>query len=382
MKKPALTTIILVRNNTRSAYGGAEKYQLELAKLLKASGLQPIILTSSRQLNHSAKKANIPVTKSLWWSRQNWSGRHNLLLPAYFVWQFILLCWYLQIIIRYKPTVLHLQSQDDFIAGTLAGKLLKVRVIWTDHADFRWLLKNVDQEYKNLIGKTILRLAKFTSSIITVSNYEYSYLTKNPKIKSRFGNKLRVIHNGAIDVQSQYSRQSTRSKITLCFVGRAVAEKGIHELLQAFSELAPTYRNLCLDICGHADSSLTKQYRAHKNITFHSHLDDPLPILAAAHLFVLPTHKEGLSLALTEACMMQKAIITTNVDGNPEIIIDHQTGLLVDPQNTKQLKTAIKNLIDHPKLRQKLASAARQNYLDNFNFATIVRAQIIPLYTC
>ena len=119
----SLPTIGLVRNVHPKDFGGAEKYQLELAKLLKKNQLNPIIITSSIKLQQEAKAASIRVIHAPYCRKQNWSGLSNFLLPVYFLWQIFLTFWYVVKLHTEKINCLHLQSRDDLLAGTLAAKI-------------------------------------------------------------------------------------------------------------------------------------------------------------------------------------------------------------------------------------------------------------------
>lgn len=61
-------------------------------------------------------------------------------------------------------------------------------------------------------------------------------------------------------------------------------------------------------------------------------------------------------------------IIATSVNGIPEEVIDKRTGLLVPPQNADALATAIKTLIDSPKLRREMGIAGRNKFLQDFTY--------------
>jgi glycosyltransferase involved in cell wall biosynthesis len=78
--------------------------------------------------------------------------------------------------------------------------------------------------------------------------------------------------------------------------------------------------------------------------------------------------------------MMKKPIIATAVGGNLEIIHDHDTGLLVSPQDVESLYTAMKLLYEDATLRDQLASNARSQYEQRFVFDTIVKERFMTLY--
>jgi len=78
--------------------------------------------------------------------------------------------------------------------------------------------------------------------------------------------------------------------------------------------------------------------------------------------------------------MLGLPIIATNVGGNPEIIHNNKTGLLIPSKNASALRDSMKKLYEDSKLRISLSTAARQQYLDLFVFHNIVKTQFIPIY--
>ena len=123
-------TVLLIRNAAKDDFGGAETYQVSLALLLQEQSLHPIVVTRSRKLQAHAQEHAVEVVRGWWLSRQDWGGVRALLLPLYILWQLGLTAWYIQLIIKTKADVLHIQSRDDFIAGTIAAKIMHKRAIW------------------------------------------------------------------------------------------------------------------------------------------------------------------------------------------------------------------------------------------------------------
>ena len=78
--------------------------------------------------------------------------------------------------------------------------------------------------------------------------------------------------------------------------------------------------------------------------------------------------------------MLQLPIIATSVGGNPEIIHNNKTGLLIPVKDPTALRDAMERLYTNHKLRANLAAAARRQYLTLFVFHAIVEKQFIPLY--
>ena len=372
-------TVGLVRNVAPKDFGGAEKFQLELAKQLRLNHLNPIIITSSIKLQQEAKAVKIEVICAPYCRKQNWSGLSNLLLPFYFLWQIFLTFWYIVKLHTQKIDCLHLQSRDDMFAGTLAAKLSHRRAIWTDHADFRaFIFQNINQKYKNTIGKFLYKLSYSTSAITTVSQHEYCVVTK--MLKPKHLPNFQVVLNGVVDTFNNEAKIVNTKNRNLTFLGRLCIEKGINELLEAFTTLSVKYQDVILHLYGDGEikTTLQKKY-PQKNIIWHGYTNNPRQAILDSSIFILPSYKEGLSLALLEACMLERAIITTDIDGNLEVIENYQNGLLVPSKNVDKLRIAIQTLLDDEALRKRLAHSARKTYLDRFSFSKIVKEQLIPI---
>lgn len=373
----------LVRNYRPNDFGGAEKYQIELAKGLKLNGFNPTIITSSLKLQEEAKKQDFSVIKAPFLIQQNWSGYRNLFLPIYFFWQIYLYFWYRRIIKKNQIDVLHLQSRDDLIAGTLAGKHLKKRIIWTDHADFRaFIFQNINLPLKNFIGKYIYRLSKKVHHVTTISHYEKTAIERI--LAPRKIHNLSVIYNGVYDFyQQKSSTVVSKNAFVFGFVGRICQEKGIEELLVAFQKLQSEKSNILLKIYGTGEEEyLTKlktQYIS-PNIQWCGFVSDIKQAFQSFDIFVLPTYKEGLSLSILEAMMMQKIIITTDIPENHELIQDQRNGYLVKVKDPEDLYLKFIEIIGSPEKSEAFAKIAREDYLAQFNFSKIIQEQIIPLY--
>lgn len=376
-----MNNIILIRNAKSYDFGGGERFPIFISDSLKKLGYNPIILSRHNKVLQLAKSHNIATIKGWWWSKQNWSGAHTLLIPLYFLWQIILMFYYIAIFLRLHPTAVHIQSKDDFIAATYAAQLVGARAIWTDHADLKHIWKNITVWYKNPVGKLVYIAAHFANTITLVSKSEKSEVKANLPKNTAIAKKLTVIYNGVTDQKANYPNKK-QLKFTYGVVGRLVVDKGINEAIQAFKIINKKHPNTQLLLIGTGpDEQLFKDKCSNiNNIIFTGHQTNPLAYMAKLDVFMQPTYHEGFSVSLVEACMMQRPIIATNVGGNVEIIKHNHTGLLIKPKDINQLCGAMDELYSNHKLAKKLATAARQQYLDKFIFDTIVKERFVPLY--
>lgn len=370
-----MKTIFLVRNIEPNKYGGGESYQLELARVLLHNNVRPIIVTSCNRLYENAQKAGIEVIRAPFFKRQNWSGWRNILLPIYIVKQQWLKHWYVKQIKKYQPDILDIESRDDFIAATRAGRQLKKQIFWTDHADFRiWVMQNINVKGKNFIGKWILRLANIPDKIIMISEYEKQYFEENIR---KLPNLL-VISNGVVDEYEQYQNQASQK--TVCYLGRLSFEKGLRELIEAFDTLAE--HDIILHMYGDGDDEAEVKKLAANNphIVMHGYADQPLQKISESQYFILPSYHEGMSIALLEALMLGRTIIATRVTGNTEVIQDKYNGRLIPDHDAKAISDILLELFNDKKQSQTLAKNARATYCEKYNYEANIQTKLLPLF--
>jgi glycosyltransferase involved in cell wall biosynthesis len=95
--------------------------------------------------------------------------------------------------------------------------------------------------------------------------------------------------------------------------------------------------------------------------------DDIPELLAAADLFVLPSLKEGLPLALLEAMAARKPIVATATAGSSEVVDHGETGWLVPAADSSALASAISELLDDPAKRLALGEAAGRQVAERYS---------------
>ena len=379
-------TILLIRNAASGDFGGAETYQISIASVLRESGYNPIIVTRSRKLLAYAATHSISTITGWWWSRQDWNGYRIIFTPVYIIWQVILTAWYIWLIKSSKASALHIQSKDDFIAATIAGRMMRKKVVWTDHMDLRYILQNITKPLRNPVGTLVYWAAHLANHLILISKNEHKLVTAHFKAQDDLKDKIVIIHNGVIDQQDKYdiSHNSTPD-FSFCIASRIVVNKGVGEAIEAyikFKEDTPIRRPTTLNIYGDGPDMQKFQLLAkkHEDIIFHGHQTNAIDKIAQSDVFILPSYQEGFSIALLEATMLGKVIIASDVDSNGEIIHDNKTGLLIPMKNIAALAAALQKVYADEKLCKKLEKNARDNYLTSYNLHKIVTEQITPLY--
>ena len=151
----------------------------------------------------------------------------------------------------------------------------------------------------------------------------------------------------------------------ILFLGRIEPAKGTAELLDAVARQAPRFPRLRLVLGGSGDLDGLRRAAAERGIDGRIDLPGWLDAaardaeLARASVFCLPSHAEGLPMAVLEAMAAGKAVVASSVGGLPELIRDGENGLLVPPRDAAALAQALARLLDDAGLRSRLGAAAR-----------------------
>jgi len=101
--------------------------------------------------------------------------------------------------------------------------------------------------------------------------------------------------------------------------------------------------------------------------------------LFSIDIFVLPSLREGLPLAILEAMACGKPVIATNVGGIPEVLKDGENGILVSPKDPEALYRAMNELLDNRKKREKMGRKGKRVCDESFR-AKIMVENIEGLY--
>lgn len=97
-------------------------------------------------------------------------------------------------------------------------------------------------------------------------------------------------------------------------------------------------------------------------------------LLGAADVFALSSLSEGVSIAILEAMAAGLPVVATRVGGNPEIVLDGQTGLLVEPGRPDLLAAALEQLLKDPRRAAVLGAAGRRRAEEKFSLRAMVGA--------
>ena len=195
--------------------------------------------------------------------------------------------------------------------------------------------------------------------------------------------KVAVVPN-SVPLPAQAQAASMQPQRIL-YLGRLEAAKGVFELLAAGSLLAPRFPLLRLVFGGEGDSALLRRRAAELGLAERIELPGWLgqqerdAELARAEVFCLPSHAEGLPMAMLEAMAAGRAVVATAVGGIPEALRDGDNGLLVPPRDEQALARKLAQLMGDSALRDRLAGRARVTIERHYS-TEVVCGQLSAIY--
>lgn len=282
-----------------------------------------------------------------------------------------------QLLKREKIDIVHTYS-GVYRDGAIAAKLAGVPV--TLHTDQGKLYaeKMLTPFYHRVISNY------FRDKVIAVSQDLKNYLSKNIGINPK---KIIVIPNAVkTDVIVQgFDKYMYRKKIgfssddlLIGIVARLVPVKDHAMLLEAVAKVFKAIPKAKLLIVGDGPlkndlESQVKRLGIDKNVVFMGKRRDIPEILLSLDLFVLSSKHEGTSLSILEAMVYSLPIVATRVGGNPALIDDQCTGLLVESGNPEEMADAIMELLNDNKKRISFGANAREKVVANFDLTKTVK---------
>jgi glycosyltransferase involved in cell wall biosynthesis len=193
--------------------------------------------------------------------------------------------------------------------------------------------------------------------------------------------RIRVLHNSAVKAPSvpDSERRQLLARLgvsehdaVILTIGRLSREKGHADLLRALAQMGTPHRDWKMVLVGigperEALETLADSLGLGKRIVFAGFHADVSSFYAIADLFVLPSRSEGSSNVLLEAMMAGVPIVATSAGGNPEIVLNEQTGLLTPVDDPAALAGAMGRVLGEPTLASRFAEAALSRAVNEFS---------------
>jgi glycosyltransferase involved in cell wall biosynthesis len=260
--------------------------------------------------------------------------------------------------------VVHTHDDRPLLYGAPAARMARLRCVHTHHHG--WLPQTTPRG-----ARLVSWAARLVDPFVCVSHESARQIIGQGVPAER----VQVIWNG-IDLD-RFAFHGPRLDGPAVTVTRLSAEKDLATLLHAIPLVTRAEPSFRLEIAGDGPCreellTLTGELGISGHVNFLGEVGDVPGLLQRARMFVLPSQSEGLSLTLLEAMASGLPVVTTRVGGNPEVVAEDVTGLLVPPGQPAALAAGIMRLWREPSLLQQYGEAARRRAERYFDVRAMV----------
>jgi len=285
-----------------------------------------------------------------------------------------------------KPFIVHTHTPKAGIVGMLASKLA-----------------GIPHRLHTVAGMPLLEQAGFKRMVLNfVEKLTYSCATKvypnsfklrDVIIKNEYcpPTKLKVLANGSsngIDTSyfdathfSEDQKSSLKqdlgiksSDFVFIFVGRIVSDKGINELISAFSEIQESKANIKLLLVGPYEQELDplkeetlNQINTNKSIFSVGYQDEVRSYFAISDCLVFPSYREGFPNVVMQAGAMGLPCIVSDINGCNEIIEDTKNGYIIPVRDKEAVKETLIRILENKVEYSEMQHNAREMIVSRFD---------------
>lgn len=220
-----------------------------------------------------------------------------------------------------------------------------------------------------IFSKSLYKYALRKNKTIVFQNPDDLNLFLDRKI-IRHRERTVVVNGSGVNLNRFAFRanKKERSDIKFVFMARIIREKGIELFIRAAQELKEKYPEAEFHVLGSGSSPASKKFietltelTEKKVMHYHGFTSNVPAFLASCDVFVLPTYyREGIPRSILESLSVGLPIITTDMPGCRETIVENKNGILIPPKNQERLTEAMKYFLEHPDLVETMGLESRK----------------------
>ena len=295
-----------------------------------------------------------------------------------------------------RPDIVHTNTPKASLLGMVAAWLCRVpnRVYTVTGLRFettsglmRYVLKTMERITCFCATKVIPEGDGVKAALLR------EHITRKPMQKLHNGNinGVDLEWYSSTDEVKHYAKQikGGSADFTFVFVGRIVRDKGICELVEAFTRLSTERSDVKLMLVGRFEDNLDplpsrtrETIDSTPAIELAGYQTDVRPYLVASDVLVLPSYREGFPNVILQAGAMGLPVIVTDVNGSDEVVEAGVNGVIVPKYDTEALYKAMSDMVEAPDKTRQMAAHARKIIVDKFNQHDVWAATVEMYRNC
>ncbi|MEO8364264.1 MAG: glycosyltransferase family 4 protein [Ilumatobacteraceae bacterium] len=288
----------------------------------------------------------------------------------------------------FKPDIVHNIALKPVVLGTLAAKTCGIRNIVNAPVGMGYIFSSDDRKAKIL--RPIIRqvfhlfLNPRGSRVIIENKDDFESLTTSNFVR---GSDLELIKGAGVDTHLFSPTAEPPGSIVVSLIARMLRDKGVVEFVDAARLVRKSGLNADFQLIGDTDpgnpttltQSQLEQWTKEGVAIWKGHVNDIPSLLSSTHIVCLPSYREGLPKSLIEALAAGRPVVSTDVPGCREVVIDQVNGLLVESRNAHALADALSQLITDKDMRMRFGAAGRLMAEREFS-KSLINDQTLAVY--
>ena len=286
---------------------------------------------------------------------------------------------------KYKPDVIHHVTLKVCLLGSLAAKIVGYKNVVNAISGLGYNFI----EGRNGLPQRIIRLMipiafKSKTFHFILQNHDDIDLITNMKLVP--SKNIVLIKGSGVDLKEySYSKLPQTGKLQFLFPARMLFDKGLSEFIEAANKVKPKIADKAEFIlagdCDLENLAAIKPDELQEKvdndyIKWIGYQKNMLPVYKQSSVVVLPSYREGLPKSLIEACAIGRPIITTDVPGCRECVVDGYNGRLIEAKNARDLASAILEFVDNKHLLEYYSQNSRLIAEKDFSIEDVITKTI------
>jgi glycosyltransferase involved in cell wall biosynthesis len=283
---------------------------------------------------------------------------------------------------NWNVDLLHLSDSYLTVVGGLAARRVGIPVALTAHGPW-----DAHFFFQDVLNRLFLERIWFPTEYVHEALRRRKILPEKMLIKVPFGVDTKIFSPAAASARGKLGL--SEDEFIVLRVARFDAVKDYPTFLRAADELLGRYPQLHFIVLGGNPLKIASESeqnrlafetylneRPQMKARFHvmGHQEDVTPFIAAADVVVSSSLSESFGLNLVEAMAMERPVVSTNVGGPSEIVVDGVTGCLVQSSDAHAMAAAVAELIENKNQRIAMGKRGRERVLEMFNLANFVKS--------
>ncbi len=284
--------------------------------------------------------------------------------------------------------IIHHVTIKPVLFGGIAARIAKAKSVVSAISGMGYVF--IKQGFKAKLIQTLVivgyRFAfKQQKHIAIFQNHDDLDLFIDKKIVNKSDTVL--IKGSGVDLEIFKPSKTPKPPITILLPARMLWDKGVGEFVEAAAQVKKQYPNFIFQLAGGVDTENPAAIKEEQllmwqekgSIQWLGHCKDMITTIQNAHIVCLPSYREGLPKALIEAMACAKPIITTDVPGCREVVVNNKNGILVPVKDSHALANAIVLLAKKPRMLDEMGQESRKLAESDFSLTMVVE-KTLKLY--